>query len=100
MHHKNIVRFYGYFKENKNVFIVLEYCKEGTLYKYIKNKKKLRTKEVIDIFHQVVDALKYIHEKGVILRDLKPENILMKKNQIKICDFGWSTFITDLTWIK
>lgn len=51
MNHTNIVKFYGHFEEDNNVFIILEYCKEGTLYKHIKNKKKLRTKEVINIFH-------------------------------------------------
>lgn len=39
-----------------------------------------------------MDAVRYIHSKGVILRDLKPENILLKKDKIKLCDFGWSTF--------
>lgn len=44
MKHKNIVKFYGHFEEDNNVFIVLEYCKDGTLYKHMKSKKRLRTK--------------------------------------------------------
>ena len=44
MNHKNIVKFYDYFQEDTNVFIILEYCQEGTLYKYMKRNRKLRTK--------------------------------------------------------
>ena len=35
------------------------------------------------------------------MRDLKPENILicLDENKIKICDFGWSSFIEDKEWL-
>ena len=34
--HKNICRLYGYFHDDKRLFIVLEYCKNGTLWKKLK----------------------------------------------------------------
>ncbi len=34
------------------------------------------------------------------MRDLKPENILMiSDSKIKICDFGWASFIDDKEWL-
>ena len=34
------------------------------------------------------------------MRDLKPENILMvNENKIKLCDFGWSSYIEDKAWL-
>ena len=35
------------------------------------------------------------------MRDLKPENLLldMRKKKIKICDFGWASYINDKEWL-
>jgi len=47
-------------------------------------------------------AIKYIHEKNIILWDLKPENILINLPQlyVRICDFGWASRIEDINWLK
>lgn len=41
--------------------------------------------------------MKYLHSNGIVLRDLKPENVLISNDikTIKICDFGWASFISD-----
>ena len=55
--------------------------------------KKFKSSEnyASQIIKQVLDALSYMHSKGVVHRDLKPENILVNEaGTIKICDFGWS----------
>ena len=66
------------------------------------NRKKFLTEnEIATIFYQVVQGLKHIHSKGIILRDLKPENVLIdvKTLNVKLCDFGWATKTDDLKWI-
>ena len=48
--------------------------------------------EARDYFIQIIHALKYMRDKGVIHRDLKPENILLTEDgQIRLADFGWAT---------
>ena len=50
--------------------------------------KKLRQRTV----EQLLDAVAYLHRKGVVHNDLKPENILISRvdNTLKIIDFGLS----------
>ena len=44
--------------------------------------------EVSRILHDVIDALAYAHEHGVVHRDIKPDNILMSRQHAVITDFG------------
>lgn len=47
------------------------------------------------MYHQILDAIQYIHKLGIVHRDLKPENLLLDyKNNIKIVDFGLSNTYT------
>ena len=64
-------------------------------------KKQFTETEIATIFTQVIEAVEYIHSKGIILRDIKPENILVNIDQlqIKMCDFGWAAETSDIKWI-
>ncbi|MHC4428238.1 MAG: serine/threonine protein kinase, partial [Planctomycetota bacterium] len=51
--------------------------------------KKLGTRERLDLFVKVCDAVQYAHQKGIIHRDLKPDNVLVDEHgEPKILDFG------------
>lgn len=39
----------------------------------------------------VVNGVKFMHEKGIAHRDLKVENILFEESKYKLCDFGSAT---------
>ena len=51
--------------------------------------KKLGTRERLELFLKVCEAVQHGHQKGIIHRDLKPENILVTSSGVpKIIDFG------------
>ena len=55
--------------------------------------KGINPSECLSIVTQILEGLKYAHEKGVWHRDIKPENILVDGNgTIVIADFGIAHF--------
>lgn len=95
-----IIQFYGSFKEGKYVYLVLEFFDGPNLYILLKN-RKFTLEQIKSIFHQCALALSYLHRQGVVMRDFKPENVLIdsKTLQIKLCDFGWASLISDKNWL-
>ncbi|KAI4478443.1 hypothetical protein M0802_014533 [Mischocyttarus mexicanus] len=93
LRHPNILRMYGYFHDEKRVYLILEYAPKGELYKelHAQPDKRFDDAKTATYMSQLADALKYCHSKKVIHRDIKPENLLLgMKGELKMADFGWS----------
>lgn len=91
--HPNILRLLTWFHDEKRIYLALEICAQGELYKHLKNAPYGRFDEhrAAKYTYQVADALNYCHQNKVIHRDLKPENILLTSDDnVKLADFGWS----------
>lgn len=61
----------------------MEIVEGGDLYKYMKEFKRMDVNGALNIFFQLVEALKLLNEKGVVHRDLKLENILISSKEIE-----------------
>lgn len=91
LRHPNILRMYGYFHDEKRIYLILEYAKNGALYKLLKERGRFDEKSAAVYIRDLTKALVYCHSKKVIHRDIKPENLLIGHNsELKIADFGWS----------
>lgn len=95
LNHKNIVKFIDFFCDDKNLYLVLEFCSRGTLLKQM-GRRQLDLYEILKLFRQACAAIYYVHSNHILMRDIKPENMLYDSEQnIKLCDFGWSTYVSD-----
>ena len=91
--HPNIVRLFEVIEDDKYFNLLQELCTGGELYKKSQT-SQLKEKEIAKIFNQIMSAVAYCHEKGIVHRDLKLENILFASEEpdspIKLIDFGFS----------
>ena len=87
--HPNIIYVEKIIEDEKNYYIIMEYCEKGELFDYIVEKERLNPTEASMFFYQLINGVSYIHKQGFAHRDLKPENLLLTKDKIlKIIDFG------------
>ncbi|CAD8177942.1 unnamed protein product [Paramecium octaurelia] len=97
MDHPNVISVLETFESQKSVFIVTELLVSGNL-DDILSKTVLSEDDAIKCIFKIIDALTYIHSKGVIHRDIKPENILFRKpnlEELVISDFGLAEYHND-----
>ncbi|KAI9053466.1 hypothetical protein LZ554_002424 [Drepanopeziza brunnea f. sp. 'monogermtubi'] len=93
--HPNLLCLKDTFDEPNAVYLVLELAAEGELFNWIVMKQKLTEEETRKVFIQLFQAIKYLHERGIVHRDIKPENILLtdKDLHVKVADFGLAKII-------
>lgn len=70
--------------------IVMEYVDGRSLRQWLDEDPTLAERK--RVFEELLDAISYIHSKGVIHNDLSPENILITRsgNTVKLIDFGFA----------
>jgi len=87
--HPNIVTILEYGEDQNTPYLVMEYVKGFSLHEYLTVHKKVPIKKTLNTVVQVLKALHFAHQQGIVHRDIKPANILLlPDNHVKITDFG------------
>ncbi len=87
--HPSIVQVYDYGESQEVAFIAMELVSGKTLHQRLLERRRYDLKQVGSIVEQLLTALEYAHQNGVIHQDIKPANILLTNDgRIKVTDFG------------
>ena len=95
MFHKNIIKLFEIMETAQRLYLVTEFCEGGDLYNYISTRGHLSERQSCKFFHEIIEALSYLHSQQIAHRDIKPENFLLdtsgKSISLKLIDFGISS---------
>lgn len=94
--HPNLVEMIGYCEwapEHGPIFILSNYVQGENVDDYVKRfgDNQHRVDKVCKVICAILDALDYIHSKGVVHRDIKPSNIMIENDSnVRLMDLGIS----------
>lgn len=88
--HDQIPRLLAYFDENQEFYLVQEFIEGRTLNDELIPGYRWTQSQVIQMLHELLTVLNFVHDQGVIHRDIKPDNIIRRAgdNKFVLVDFG------------
>ena len=102
-----VVKYYGSYFKNTDLWIVMEYCGAGSVLDIMKLRglywnmpkgevKTLSEEEIATVLSDTLKGLEYLHLRKKIHRDIKAGNILLNmEGHAKLADFGVAGQLTD-----
>lgn len=91
LNHKHIIKVHEFYVNSREIHMVMELVKGQELFDRISDIQKYDENMARKIFQQILEAIQYLHEKGICHRDIKPSNILIRSDEhIKLADFNIS----------
>jgi serine/threonine protein kinase len=89
LNHRNIVQVYDFGTEGDLAYIVMEYIQGKELQDYFEAREQFDLKTIFGLMLELLDALEFAHEAGIIHRDVKPANVMVDAGgHAKLTDFG------------
>jgi len=89
LNHPNIVQVYDFGEEGDIAYLVMEFIRGDELKSTLTTGRQFDRKECVRIMCELLDALDFAHEAGVVHRDIKPANVMLdSQGRTKLTDFG------------
>src|SRR3970040_2111869 len=77
LNHAHIVQVYDFGEEADVAYIVMEFIKGKELKNFFDANERFELKEAVRIMCELLDALDFAHEGGIVHRDIKPANVML-----------------------
>src|SRR6185312_6911621 len=88
LQHPHIVPLLSAGEQGDLLWYTMPYIEGESLRAALERKRHFTIREVMRLLHDIVDALAFAHERGVVHRDIKPANILTQGAHALVTDFG------------
>src|SRR5688572_17256152 len=89
LNHPHIVQVYDFAEEGDVAYLVMEFIRGKELKHFFDAAERFDIKEAVRIMCELLDALEFAHNAGIIHRDIKPANVMLDAQaRTKLTDFG------------
>jgi TolA protein len=89
LNHPNIVQVYDFGEEGEVAFIVMEFIRGKDLKQCFDGNLRFEPREFVRMMCELLSALDYAHQSGIVHRDIKPANVMLDvQSRVKLMDFG------------
>ena len=79
------------------LYYVMPYIEGESLRERLEREGELPVTEAVRLIREVVDALAFAHQHGVVHRDIKPDNVLLAGRHAMVTDFGVAKAVSEAT---
>lgn len=97
--HEHVIGLEDFYESHTHYYLLMELVTGGELFDRILEHGRFTEQEASRVIRQVLEAVRHLHQNGVVHRDLKPENILFHSpdanSKIMVSDFGLSKLLDE-----